>query len=148
MPPSSNGSPFPPRTVNYFRPPARGDHRRRREGAGEGTSEYPFRVVSLAGTDCHRPFHVFLLILDQRSKQKKKKARAILARDKRFSSSPPPITLPAPHTRTRTHIVANIDITLPARDILRYIFSTPFPPFVRSFLVIRFITPSITRHSY
>lgn len=91
------------------------------------------RVASRAETDCHRPFHVAPLILDQRSRRKRKK---------KTQHTPPPI-LPMRDKRC-TRTVTDIDIALPMRDISRYIFNSP--PFIRP--VIRFITPSITRHSY
>lgn len=97
-----------------------------------GTSEYPIRVASRPETDCHRPFHVVLLILDQRSRRKK--------------------------SSTHTHqSQCGTNALLPYRNQYRYrvayagyfaiYFQPPLRlPFIR--FVIRFITPSITRHSY
>lgn len=70
------------------------------------------RVASRAGTDCHRPFHVVLLILDQRSRREKKTAQQQSTHQSQCGTN----AAPAP--------VTNIDIALPMRDISRYIFNS------------------------
>lgn len=86
------------------------------------------RVASRAGTDCHRPFHVVLLILDQRSRRKKK------------LTNPNAGQTLLPYRNQYRYRVAYAGYFAIYFQLLFHL------PFIR--FVIRFITPSITRHSY